>query len=353
MDLTDILLTADLLPSVGGAITPRPPGTVVAAGNMSEMLPRSSPVSSDGGYEVLCSYDYCEVPKDGRSNFPVIANDPGKPPRYTRPKTPFQLLASYIDYPDSCPELARFPFAAALKTIKTVNPDFRFDNIDLVIYRPNLTSMFWAYQRWIDFAEFFQAMHFQLYHRTLFISYNDVKGHRDNWGTSPGASGLITAIRTGPPKKWVRVIKYDFGGLTCIVISETDLVYSLPRPILTTKKVSASPGPNVAARGNKTAAKKARKGKTTLQPGQITEAAASAIFGYPNLNHEPNWPVLRPSMYFGRDEYGIKPIMRHKLDLDQIWVHDIKVLERSDLLGEWEKDSKNQEVLCKMAGVLS
>lgn len=134
----------------------------------------------------------------------------------------------------------KYPFSPFFKTIKATNPDFRFDNIDIVIYRCTLADLFETVVRNDSLAERFTFFRFRLLGNTLFISGSEQSWHHQFWNQPSLYCALRYLVSTEPQKCLHRAVKYDLGGLTCIVVSEYDAVHSDQSSSPVTVEVSLS-----------------------------------------------------------------------------------------------------------------
>ena len=147
--------------------------------------------------------------------------------------------------------------------MKAVNPDFRFDNIDIIAHASTLGHCsLWFDNNTPENAKQLGFMRFQLWGKTLFIyNYEEIRAGCIN--------SLHNAVRFAiTSKDWrrpYRAVRYNFGGLKCIVLFDYEVLCADPSAATTTDE------------GNG-ALKNARKGKAKSEPDNITE---DSCVGYP------------------------------------------------------------------------
>ncbi|KAH6965985.1 hypothetical protein EDB82DRAFT_529695 [Fusarium venenatum] len=190
------------------------------------MKPRCSSVSSDGGYKVLCNFNLSDVSKDKDE----VGHVPDKNlSQYLRPKMPCSLTAienAFVPSPE-CFENSKYLLTAVFKTIKAAHPDFRFDTVDIVLSSRVLLTMFYMCLR-NKMASLFGAMTFELFGNTLIISFDEEKERRKYWNEPSGNYLLRSAGSTKPYHDLVRAVKYDLGGLSCMIVHAYDTTTRKP-----------------------------------------------------------------------------------------------------------------------------
>ncbi|KAJ4113262.1 hypothetical protein NW768_011541 [Fusarium equiseti] len=197
---------------------------------IAQMKPLSSPVTRDLEHEVICDFNI---------------DDALPAERYK-------------------PEIACSQGTSILLMQNSVNPDFRFDNIDIIAHAGTLgaCSMFFDHNTPAN-AEQLGLMRFQLWGNALFI-YN----HEETRGGS--LDGFLNAILfETTSKEWrrpYRAVKYNFGGLKCMVLFAYEILCPDPSAATTTDE------------GN-SALKNARKGKAKSKPDNNTENSVAEYTG--------------------------------------------------------------------------
>ncbi|XEV06003.1 hypothetical protein FSHL1_011290 [Fusarium sambucinum] len=204
---------------------------------ISNMKPRSSSVSSGGGYEVLCNFNLSDISKDKDEVGHVPDN---KMSQYLRPKLPCSLTAlenTFVPNPE-CIENHKYLLTAVFKTIKAAQPDFRFDTVDIVINSRALLTMFCMCLR-TKVASLFGLMTLELLENTLIVSFDEEKERREYWDKPSGNFLLRSAGSTKPNQDLIRAVKYDLGGLSCIVVHAFDTSTQKPNKKHRKKKNNA------------------------------------------------------------------------------------------------------------------
>jgi hypothetical protein len=253
------------------------------------------------------------------------------------------LLSSNSSYtpPDDYPEMQRYPYAAALKTIKTLNPDFHLDDIDILVYRRTLSGLFHSFDGFVSRSAIASILRLQLVGNTLIMSCGEGQDHIDRWRRPQSQEAFLRAVTTGSLKDELRVVKYDLGGLTCIVVSEADIFYTPPGPTAT-KTTRKGKTVSKGNRKGKTASKGNRKGKTIPKPDKetktpATDCTAMICLGPPSLSLPLDCPGqyndILPCAFFGRDDYIIRPIIAPSPGGDdETWLRDINVIPLAGLV---------------------
>ncbi|KAF9690952.1 hypothetical protein EKO04_011139 [Ascochyta lentis] len=181
----------------------------------------TTPVTSIGGYEFLCSYSWKQT------TIPTIYV-PGSPARWTPPLLPKQLD------PDEgfhwCDQhghrVPRHQFEPIFQALAVMNPTIRFNNVDVVVNRNTL-------QKLLSFASFKRGsgpfyVNLDMVQNTLFISRREAKA-KTRQCTGYGRN-FETEFTTEDPQLQQaeghhRVIRYKFGSLNLVVRIEADGYY--------------------------------------------------------------------------------------------------------------------------------
>lgn len=225
-------------------------------------------------------------------------------------KIPFQL-----DPLDVAPRSGHgWLFNGMLRTMKTVNPDFRFDNIDIIAHASTLGACsLWFDNNTPKNAEQLGFMRFQLWGKTLFIyNYEETRA-----GCIKGLHNAVRfAITSKDWRRSYRAVRYNFGGLKCIVLFDYEVLCADPSAATTTDE------------GN-SALTNARKGKAKSEPDNITEDSG---VGYPASimmhiygDEVDKCAVLTdkvPSAWFSRLEYYV--CAAYRSNSNSTWIRGIE-----------------------------
>ncbi|KAJ4020423.1 hypothetical protein NW766_001907 [Fusarium irregulare] len=237
---------------------------------IAKMEPLSYPVTRDLEHEVICDFNLDDaMPVDKympeiacsqgmslvlmQNYFAVELTQLGERPRYSHPtKVPFQL--DPLDIPPK--HGFGWLFNALVRNIKAAKPDFRFDNIDIIAHAGTLAccSMYFRDCTPENVRELGQ-MRFQLWGNALFI-YNceEVKG-----GQIGGLhNAMLLAITSKDWRRPFRAVRYNFGGLNCLVVFDYEVLCPDPSTITATDEGNSVP-------------KNAHKGKAMTKPDNNTE----------------------------------------------------------------------------------
>ncbi|KAL3594326.1 hypothetical protein FPOAC2_08634 [Fusarium poae] len=276
------------------------------------MKPRCSPVTGEGGYEVLCTFDLLDVSKDKAEVGHVPDN---KLSQYFRPKLPCSVdrfQAAFVPRTEYCKN-HNYLLTAVFKMIKATNPDFRFDGIDIVIHRNTLMVMFYCCL-YNTMASKFSRMTFELFGNTLIIRFDESETHKEYWTLPYDVHTLRLVASTKPFQDLHRVVKYDLGGLSCLVIVELDV--TLPATDATQKPKR----------------KKHRKGKDAPKRGnadkQSSTECPAAVF-YRRENSPDDLQPENSFIWFTRHESFIAGKYAVNSARDETWLQDFTLIRTS------------------------
>ncbi|KAK0369742.1 hypothetical protein CLIM01_12900 [Colletotrichum limetticola] len=128
----------------------------------SSLIPSEASVSSDSGYKLVCSYNWA-VGQDEKIHIPVgsaaVFRDVPLPVAIPKDRGTF-----FVD--QNAARAPEFPFTPLFRATASMNPSFRFDDIDILVNRNSLRKL-------LDFSagrsqdSFCVILH--LVHRTLVI----------------------------------------------------------------------------------------------------------------------------------------------------------------------------------------
>jgi hypothetical protein len=180
------------------------------------------PVTSSEGYEILCSYSWKHTEQ------PTIYA-PGTPAKFTPSDLPIQIEADtgrhYRD--QHTRRVPLYQFEPIFQALAVMNPDLRFNDVDIVANRSSLQSL----------HEFAQGKKKQEFHldlnmvgKTLFMG----RKVKDAMTTSPpGSYGrnfedqwTTEDLDLEDAEGHHRVLKYKFGDLNMVVRIEVDAYIS-------------------------------------------------------------------------------------------------------------------------------
>ncbi|KAH7189632.1 uncharacterized protein B0J16DRAFT_339976 [Fusarium flagelliforme] len=274
------------------------------------MKPLSSPVTRDLEHEVVCDFNVDDALPVGRY-MPEISCSQGERPRYSHPtKLPFQL--DPLDIP---PKFGfGWLFNALVRNIKAANPDFRFDNIDIIAHAGTLAccSMYFNNITPENARELGQ-IRLQLWGNTLFL-YNEeeIKSGR--------IDGLHNAILlTITSKDWrrpFRAVRYNFGGLNCLVVFPYEVRCPDPSTVTATDEGNSVP-------------ENAQKGKAMIKPDDNTENSiakyTASILTHKYGDEIHNSRMLSrevPFDWFTRLDYHVCAVL--KSNINSTWLRAIR-----------------------------
>ncbi|KAF1843589.1 uncharacterized protein K460DRAFT_378702 [Cucurbitaria berberidis CBS 394.84] len=189
----------------------------------TSLEPDSITVSSDLGFQTLCSYNW---QKDGKA---ILV--PGGPPKWTPPPLPVALPQDaglqFIDQNTS--RVPKYPFEPVFQALSIMNPSMQLDDVDLILNRNSLRKL-------LDFAAgkrqdpFCMGLH--IVKDTLFISRKEKHARMMIHGAANSGYGhnfeeAFTTPENGLDRSSShhRVIRYRLGHLDCVVRFEVDAYY--------------------------------------------------------------------------------------------------------------------------------
>ncbi|RYP10134.1 hypothetical protein DL764_000844 [Monosporascus ibericus] len=314
-------------------------------------------VSSAGGFELLCTYNWIEKTKD--KSDPAIYV-PGGPPKWKPPTLPITLsLDAGMQYVDqNAFRIPKYPFEPVFWALDLMNPNMRFNDVDLVCNRNSLRKL-------LDIAigrrVYPFIMHLHMVEKTLFISRKEKNNRMMVLGsTNSGYGHNFEKACTEADGDVVgssshhRVVKYNMGGLNCVVRFEVDAYYDGDEDgvcahdfdhegnalaetldLLTLKEIDSHSTKGITSNASTNAV---RKG-AVLPSSQMAEIKTrKATGGTARSTH------YLPQLWFGRTPYLF--IGRNTNDI----FHEIVKMHAGSKFTEWEKE--NQEGLRKLVGIL-
>ncbi|KAL6711046.1 hypothetical protein ACN47E_006921 [Coniothyrium glycines] len=306
------------------------------------LQPHDSSISSVGGFDVLCTYNW-QI--DGKA---ICV--PGSPPRWLPLTLPVTLSPdSGLQYIDrNASHVPQYPFEPAFRALAIMNPDIPLDDTDIIANRN-------SFRKLLDFAAGKRQdpfrMDLHLINKTLFLSRkernarmmihgaaNSGYGHNLEKAFTQPAAGLDRS------SSHHRVIRYRIGPLTCLVRFEVDGYYDASS--------EASPPhsevDNLAASMADLAVKKPTRARApkpsqtrVLERGTLIPSAKLAEI---KAHKTEKINDATPQLWFGRTPYLITG--QHKQGV----VHTVSCTNVAPRFGAWEE--ANQERLRKMVSVL-
>ncbi|RYP33430.1 hypothetical protein DL766_003461 [Monosporascus sp. MC13-8B] len=315
-------------------------------------------VSSAGSFELLCTYNWIEKTKN--KSDPAIYV-PGGPPKWKPPTLPITLPQDTgMQYADqNAFRVPKYPFEPVFWALDLMNPDMRFNDVDLVCNRNSLRKL-------LDIATGRRrdpfVMHLHMVEKTLFITRKEknartmVSGSRNSgYGYNfekacTEADGDVVGSSSHH-----RVVKYNMGGLNCVVRFEVDAYYegneegvcahdfdhegdALAKrfDLLTIKEIDSD---STKSTTSNTSTNVVRKG-AVLSSSQMAEIKTKKGLGgtvYFKSYLPQLWFGRTPYLFIGRNTDGI--------------FHKIVKMHAGSKFTEWEKE--NQEGLRKLVGILN
>lgn len=232
-------------------------GTPLISIQSSQVQPGHVAVTSDGGYELLCSYSWVIKPQptvyvpgepflSGWAISQLTAT--GEPPRLVSRSLPMRVSPDsgvhFID--QNSFRVPKYPFEVVFRAMDVMNPTSRFTDIDVLTNRNSLRHL-------LDFCHGKCRDGFRI---DLYLIQNTLVIERCERSTKemirgPGNSGFGHSFEeavTEPPPDMTdiaghhRVLRYDLGGLNCAVRFEVDAVNSIPETENGAQQTDAPPG---------------------------------------------------------------------------------------------------------------
>ncbi|RYP23177.1 hypothetical protein DL765_001262 [Monosporascus sp. GIB2] len=324
---------------------------------LTTVLAIDAEVSSAGGFELLCTYNWIEKAKNKRG--PAIYV-PGGPPKWKPPTLPITLPQDTgMQYADqNAFRTPKYPFEPVFWALDLMNPDMRFNDVDLVCNRNSLRKL-------LDIATGRRpdpfVMHLHMVEKTLFITRKEKNARMRVFGnTNSGYGHNFEKACTEADRDVVgssshhRVVKYSMGGLNCVVRFEVDAYYEGNEEgvcardfdhednalaesfdLLTLKEIDSD---STKGTTSNTSTSAVRKG-AVLSSSQMAEIKAKNGTGgtvYFKSYLPQLWFGRTPYLFIGKNTKGT--------------FHNIVKMHAGSKFTEWEKE--NQEGLRKLVGIL-
>jgi hypothetical protein len=196
--------------------------------DISTLTPSTAPISSSVGFELLCTYNWI-IPSKFKTGLEIYV--PGGPPEWSPPVLPIKLEADkghqYVD--QNAYHVPRYPFEPIFWALDTMNSSVRFDDVDLVCNRNSLRKL-------LDLASGRKihpfVMHLHMIQNTLLITRKEKNARamiRGSGNSGYGHNFEEAFTRTNDEllnsTSHHRVVRYNMGGLNCVVRFEVDAYF--------------------------------------------------------------------------------------------------------------------------------
>ncbi|KAG9191994.1 hypothetical protein G6011_10728 [Alternaria panax] len=315
--------------------------------------PDSIQVSSECGFETLCSYNW-------QNNGAIYV--PGGPPRWNPPTLPTSLAQDtgrqFID--QNAFRVPKFPFEPAFAALAVMKPNTLLDEVDIIVNRNSLRKL-------LDFSAgknldaFCMGLH--MIGKTLVISRKERNAQQMIHGSSNAGYGhnfektfTEPDYDMGNSSSHHRVIRYHIGPLDCVVRFEVDAYYEDPDTALGSESIHPSKEPigtMIAAMTQldvsglpptQGSSRKAPTDKPTrviekgvfIDPYKLAEIKAKRLA---RLNE------ALPQLWFGRTPYFMNG------NHNKGKVHSVSISHAESEFPRWEET--NQDKLRKMVSLLT
>ncbi|KAK2026082.1 hypothetical protein LX32DRAFT_642166 [Colletotrichum zoysiae] len=219
---------------------------------LDEIWPSPVPITTTGGFETLCSYNWVDTQR------PTIFV-PGGAAKYTHLAFPVKLKpdAGHTFADLNRAKAPRQPFKGVFTALTLMSPRKKLDDIDVILTRGAFQSLYKFSKSGCSTAFILQM---NVIHNTLILTYREEKNKRfnggklQNWGHAfeEGFTAYDDELKGSIAHH--RVVKYQFGSLRVAVLHEVDASYSPP---------SEPPGPATTS-GDGQAFFEKRSGATDL-----------------------------------------------------------------------------------------
>ncbi|ETS75502.1 hypothetical protein PFICI_12446 [Pestalotiopsis fici W106-1] len=311
-------------------------------------------VSSSGGCELLCSYNWIDRPR------PTIYV-PGGAPTFKEVSVPMTLdKDSGIQYIDqNAARLPRYPFEVVFDALQVMNPHATFNKIDILVNRNSLRRLLeFCRGRGVDSfrLNLFVVDSTLIIERCTKSATQMIHGSQDS-GYGRSFEHAVTATHADLQGSMGHhcVLNYNLGALKCAVRFEVDacVVPAGVDPETQVQGTTDSFGhddvnslvrdfqivglKNKRTSGQSTGSTQVIRRGPGTSPNHMAEIKANA---------KPPGQSM-PQMWFGRTPHLIRG--RH----DKATFTEVSVDNISLDFEVWENQSRNQEALQKMVGLIS
>ncbi|KAH7016982.1 hypothetical protein EDB80DRAFT_703938 [Ilyonectria destructans] len=332
-------------------------GKVLANIPSSQLTPSDVAVTSSGGYDLVCAYSWV------KESSPTVYV-PGDPPRFISTQVPFSIPRDSKEHftDRGTFQLPKYTFEVVFRAMEVMNPDYRFDDVDVLIDRNSLRKL----------LDFVRGNYSNMFRINMFIVHNTlvvemweamtkmISQGSQNTGWGHNFEKAIT--RPGPGMEdhaeHGRVLRYDFGGLRCAVRFEVDASYG--------DSGAEAPGEGQSSPGN-----------TVMEANDLSEALGTLKIQEPPtdpkvkglsqirvISRGSGIPhiaaaeiksmkclkspgLMMPQLWFGRTQNLIRGVHSEGV------FHNIQISSVEEDLRRWEAEDQNQIPLRKVAALLS
>ncbi|KAK2755638.1 hypothetical protein CKAH01_17307 [Colletotrichum kahawae] len=190
----------------------------------STLIPSTTLVSSEPGHELVCSYNWAVGPDENIHipGFAAVFQNVDLPVAVPKDRGTF-----FVD--QNAARVPEFPFAPLFRATASMNPTFRFDDVDILVNRNSLRKLLdvSAGRRQDSFR-----VNLHLVHQTLVIERCErtarelISGSKNSgWGRN--FERKFTKYPSGLEDSTAhhRALRYQLGDLTCVVRFEVDACY--------------------------------------------------------------------------------------------------------------------------------
>ncbi|KAF2796868.1 hypothetical protein K505DRAFT_299398 [Melanomma pulvis-pyrius CBS 109.77] len=331
-------------------------GDVVQSINVTSIEAGTIEVSSSAGFELLCTYGWIEQAK--HKSGPSIYV-PGCPPKWIPATLPIKLEpdkgSQFVD--QNAYRLPTYPFEPIFWALDIMNPEIRLYDVDVVCNRNSLRKL-------LDIASGRRpdpfVMHLHMLQNSLFITRKEKNARtmiRGNGNSGYGHSfeKAFTEAQEGIKDSTGhhRVVRYNMGGLNCVVRFEVDAYYdglgegtgagSFDHTCSLTVAMQQLSLLNTTASHSTNPLKSQKK---AIEKGTVLPSSKMAEIKTQGKKSRSLNQYL-PQLWFGRTPHLL--IGKHPA-ADGIFKEIINIHAGSKF-GEWEEE--NQDALKKLVGILN
>ncbi|KAI0152692.1 hypothetical protein GGR57DRAFT_503556 [Xylariaceae sp. FL1272] len=325
----------------------RPPRVI----SVADVEPSPISVSSDAVDKLVCTYNW----QDSKE---ATIQIPGFAPIWTPVTLPVALPPDkgiyYID--QNGRRVPKYPFEPLFRAADTMNPQMRFDNVDVVINRNSL-------RKFLDLGGGPTKSNFRvnvaMVHDTMIVERCEKSTTRLIRGTSDFGWGhaFEKTFTKQPPRgirstQHYRVLQYNMGGLNCVVRFEVDGCYepsdqptvidsdAFEQDVLVKLGSIAINGPSSTHSTTGSSSQTKSSPENSLKAMPQSTAAEIKTCSKPKPLHK-----FMPQLWFGRTPWLITG--HH----NQGTFHKVDIKDVQSEFAVWE--TRNQEKLKKMVTLLT
>ncbi|KAF7552401.1 hypothetical protein G7Z17_g4355 [Cylindrodendrum hubeiense] len=302
-------------------------GTGDALGTLH--APKTTPstvmVTKSGGYDLVCSYSWV------KSGIPTV----------------------YV------PE---YPFEVVFRAMEVMNPNYKFDDVDVLINRNTLRKLFklCCGQRQGPFKiNLFGIANTMIVERCEATMEELIRGSGNSgWGFNFESAVTQPGLGMGDISGHHRVLRYDFGGLSCAVRFEVDACYGDPSMGVLGEQPESSTD-HAKEISDLSASLKGLQVQSPPVDPEVNDAATIRVISRGSaIPHteaaeiksmkrlKPPGPMMA-QLWFGRTQNLIRGVHSNGA------FNNIHVNKMEENLQHWETEPHNQATLRKVATILS